>query len=386
MSGGWGPSAGPHRRADPDRGRIGDRTAGLAGDGHRSDRHQSGSRAGGGRGRTVDHPRSSRDIARRRPRDGQGGRDPDVARRPREPRRRRRARLGDPRGGRRGGHRGGRRRGHHRQPDPEGRRRYHHRRRHRRGVRGSDRREGRDRVAGADAAVLGRGARDGHRRWWRGGGWRTDDPTRHESPGRAGRLPARHRAQGLRAGAGRRRCGPLEAGGRPADRRWAGRGRPRRVRRRRLPPDRGWHDAYRLSARRRAGRVGDRRRAGRPRRIPRARRADEGHRDRLAAPRPGRPAAERSLGRRVRPGRARPARRAPFRRRRVADAARGGLPGLAGYRVRLGRAAEAAKAGDGRFVASPRVDSYHGIWFELHEDLIQLAGRTRADEVAAGRA
>ena len=42
--------------------------------------------------------------------------------------------------------------------------------------------------------------------------------------------------------------------------------------------------------------------------------------------------------------------------------------------------------GDQRYVASPRVDSYHGIWFELHEDLIQLAGRNRADEVAAGRA
>ncbi len=59
---------------------------------------------------------------------------------------------------------------------------------------------------------------------------------------------------------------------------------------------------------------------------------------------------------------------------------------LADYRVRLGRAVEAAQAGDGRFVASPRVDSYHGIWFELHEDLIQLAGRTRAEEVEAGRA
>ena len=63
-----------------------------------------------------------------------------------------------------------------------------------------------------------------------------------------------------------------------------------------------------------------------------------------------------------------------------------GCPRLAGYRVRLGRAAESAQSGDGRYVASPRVDSYHGIWFELHEDLIQLAGRTRADEVAAGRA
>ncbi len=50
------------------------------------------------------------------------------------------------------------------------------------------------------------------------------------------------------------------------------------------------------------------------------------------------------------------------------------------------RAFEAAKGGDGRFVASPRVDSYHGIWFELHEDLIQLAGRTREEESAAGRA
>ena len=47
---------------------------------------------------------------------------------------------------------------------------------------------------------------------------------------------------------------------------------------------------------------------------------------------------------------------------------------------------EQAEAGDQRFVASPRVDSYHGIWFELHEDLIRLAGRTREDEAAAGRA
>jgi pyruvate,orthophosphate dikinase len=63
-----------------------------------------------------------------------------------------------------------------------------------------------------------------------------------------------------------------------------------------------------------------------------------------------------------------------------------GCARLADYRVRLGRAIEEALAGDQRYVASPRVDSYHGIWFELHEDLIQLAGRNRADEVAAGRA
>jgi pyruvate,orthophosphate dikinase len=61
-------------------------------------------------------------------------------------------------------------------------------------------------------------------------------------------------------------------------------------------------------------------------------------------------------------------------------------PRLATYGIRLSRALDAALGGDGRFVASPRVDSYHGIWFELHEDLIALAGRTRADEAAAGRA
>jgi pyruvate,orthophosphate dikinase len=63
-----------------------------------------------------------------------------------------------------------------------------------------------------------------------------------------------------------------------------------------------------------------------------------------------------------------------------------GLPRLARYLARLDPAAAAAAAGDGRFIASPRVDSYHGVWFELHEDLIRLAGRSREEEVAAGRA
>ncbi len=62
------------------------------------------------------------------------------------------------------------------------------------------------------------------------------------------------------------------------------------------------------------------------------------------------------------------------------------LPRLCTYGRRLGRALDASVGGDGRYVASPRVDSYHGIWFELHEDLIRLAGRTREDEAAAGRA
>ena len=56
------------------------------------------------------------------------------------------------------------------------------------------------------------------------------------------------------------------------------------------------------------------------------------------------------------------------------------------YPIRLARALESASAGDQRFVASPRVDSYHSAWFELHEELIRLAGRDRAEEAAAGRA
>jgi pyruvate,orthophosphate dikinase len=63
-----------------------------------------------------------------------------------------------------------------------------------------------------------------------------------------------------------------------------------------------------------------------------------------------------------------------------------GLPRLEAYLERLEAANRAAQGGDHRYVASPRVDSYHGAWFELHEDLILLAGRSRAAEVAAGRA
>ncbi len=63
-----------------------------------------------------------------------------------------------------------------------------------------------------------------------------------------------------------------------------------------------------------------------------------------------------------------------------------GLPRLDLYVARLTRAASQVENGDTMYLASPRVDSFHSIWFELHEDLILLAGRTREDEVAAGRA
>jgi pyruvate,orthophosphate dikinase len=55
------------------------------------------------------------------------------------------------------------------------------------------------------------------------------------------------------------------------------------------------------------------------------------------------------------------------------------------YRRRLDAALDRLRAGDERFLASPSVDSYHSIWFELHEELIGLAGTDRATEARAGR-
>ncbi|MFJ9365477.1 pyruvate, phosphate dikinase [Nocardia sp. NPDC101769] len=65
----------------------------------------------------------------------------------------------------------------------------------------------------------------------------------------------------------------------------------------------------------------------------------------------------------------------------------GGLaPRLSRYLDRLDRAVERIAEGDHTYVARPIMDSYHTVWFELHEDLIGLCGLTRAEEAAAGRA
>ncbi|MFJ6675678.1 hypothetical protein ACIQMJ_31625 [Actinosynnema sp. NPDC091369] len=61
-------------------------------------------------------------------------------------------------------------------------------------------------------------------------------------------------------------------------------------------------------------------------------------------------------------------------------------PRLAPYPGRLSRALARVGAGDHSWFAKPLVDSYHTVWFELHEDLITLLGRTREAEAAAGRA
>lgn len=53
------------------------------------------------------------------------------------------------------------------------------------------------------------------------------------------------------------------------------------------------------------------------------------------------------------------------------------------FSSRFARAAAAAAAGDGSMIASPLKDSYHTVWFELHEELMHLSGRSRAAEEAA---
>lgn len=53
------------------------------------------------------------------------------------------------------------------------------------------------------------------------------------------------------------------------------------------------------------------------------------------------------------------------------------VPRLARYGERLARAASRIAGGDRSYVARISHDSYHSVWFELHEELIALAGLTR---------
>jgi pyruvate,orthophosphate dikinase len=49
------------------------------------------------------------------------------------------------------------------------------------------------------------------------------------------------------------------------------------------------------------------------------------------------------------------------------------------YPRRLRRALALIGEGDHSMLAAPLKDSYHTVWFELHEELIILSGRSRAD-------
>jgi len=52
---------------------------------------------------------------------------------------------------------------------------------------------------------------------------------------------------------------------------------------------------------------------------------------------------------------------------------------LAIYRTRLDDAYDRVLAGEHDYVSAPRIDSYHTVWFELHEDLLRMLGREREE-------
>lgn len=54
------------------------------------------------------------------------------------------------------------------------------------------------------------------------------------------------------------------------------------------------------------------------------------------------------------------------------------------YGSRFAAALHSAMAGDPSFVAD-RLDSYHSVWFQLHEDLLLTLGISREDERRSGR-
>ena len=55
-------------------------------------------------------------------------------------------------------------------------------------------------------------------------------------------------------------------------------------------------------------------------------------------------------------------------------------PRLGRYLHRLEAAYDKVLAGDHDFVSGAKVDSYHTVWFELHEDLLRMLGREREEQ------
>lgn len=62
------------------------------------------------------------------------------------------------------------------------------------------------------------------------------------------------------------------------------------------------------------------------------------------------------------------------------------VPRLDTYPTRLRTALEHVRAGERAWFAHPARDSYHQVWFELHEDLLGVLDLPRVDEAKAGRA
>ncbi|CAM3310736.1 MarR family transcriptional regulator [Mycobacterium intermedium] len=72
--------------------------------------------------------------------------------------------------------------------------------------------------------------------------------------------------------------------------------------------------------------------------------------------------------------------------RSTVGAAAAQLPRLGAYATKLDAALDRVKAGDYVWLTRPLIDSYHTVWFELHEELILAVGLTREEAARSGDA
>lgn len=63
----------------------------------------------------------------------------------------------------------------------------------------------------------------------------------------------------------------------------------------------------------------------------------------------------------------------------VLDRLSGKEPRLKIYNTKLLAALEKAEDGEIKWVSDATIDSYHTVWFELHEDLLRIVGRNREE-------
>ncbi len=70
----------------------------------------------------------------------------------------------------------------------------------------------------------------------------------------------------------------------------------------------------------------------------------------------------------------------------IVEAAAAQLPRLSRYSAKLKSALDNVHAGETVWLSRPLIDSYHTVWFELHEELIVAAGLTRESEAKSGDA
>lgn len=70
----------------------------------------------------------------------------------------------------------------------------------------------------------------------------------------------------------------------------------------------------------------------------------------------------------------------------IIEAAAAQVPRLHAYAAKLAAALGKVKAGETAWLTRPLIDSYHTVWFELHEELIIAVGLTREEVARSGDA